>query len=140
MEFENTEYIENTLVYEDYCRLRESVGWTNFPNAEKSLKNSLYTIAAMQDNQIVGMGRLIGDGMYYMMVDIVVHPNYQKQGIGNKIVSMIIEYVNAETPIGGRSSLQLVAEKGKESFYEEKGFKIIPHKFCGSGMRMIIRK
>ena len=78
--------------------------------------------------------------MYYMMVDIVVHPNYQKQGIGNKIVSMIIEYVNAETPIGGRSSLQLVAEKGKESFYEEKGFKIIPHKFCGSGMRMIIRK
>ena len=61
MEFENTEYIENTLVYEDYCRLRESVGWTNFPNAEKSLKNSLYTIAAMQDNKIVGMGRLIGD-------------------------------------------------------------------------------
>ncbi len=49
MEFENTEYIENTLVYEDYCRLRESVGWTIFPNAEKSLKNSLYTIAAIQD-------------------------------------------------------------------------------------------
>ena len=134
------EFIENVLVYEDYCRLRESVGWINSPNAEKSLKNSLYTIAAMQDNQIVGMGRLIGDGMYYMMVDIVVHPNYQKQGIGNKIVSMIIEYVNAETPIGGRSSLQLVAEKGKESFYEKKGFKIIPHEFCGSGMRMVIRK
>jgi len=55
LEFENMEYIENVLAYEDYCRLRESVGWTNFPNAEKSLKNSLYTIAAMQDNQIVGI-------------------------------------------------------------------------------------
>lgn len=140
LEFEDMEYIENVLVYEDYCRLRESVGWINFSNAEKSIKNSLYTIAAMQDNQIVGMGRLIGDGMYYMMVDVVVHPNYQKKGIGNKIVSMIIGYVNEETPIGGRSSIQLVAEKGKESFYEEKGFKIIPHEFCGSGMRMVIRK
>lgn len=70
----------------------------------------------------------------------MVHPNYQKQGIGNKIVSMITEYVNEETPIGGRSSIQLIAEKGKESFYEEKGFRIILHEFCGSGMRMVIRK
>ena len=134
------EYKENVLTYEDYCRLRESVGWLNFPNIQKSLENSLYTIVAVQDNQIVGMGRLIGDGMYYMMVDIVVQPDYQQQGIGNKIVSMLIDYVNEETPIGGRSSIQLIAEKGKESFYEKKGFKIIPHEFCGSGMRMVIHK
>ncbi len=134
------EFVENDLTFEDYCRLRESVGWANFPNAEKSVKSSLYTIAVMQENQIVGMGRLIGDGMYYMMVDVVVHPNYQKKGIGTKIVNMIIEYVNEKTPIGGRSSIQLVAEKGKEHFYERKGFKIIPHEFCGSGMRMVIRK
>ena len=86
------------------------------------------------------MGRLIGDGMYYMIADIVVQPNYQKQGIGNKIVNMIIEYVDKATPIGGRSSIQLIAEKGKETFYEKMGFKIIPHEFCGSGMRKIIRK
>ena len=63
--------------------------------------------------------------MYCMMADIVVHPNYQKRVIGNQIVSKIIEYVNGETPIGGQSSIQLSAEKGKESFYEKKGFKII---------------
>lgn len=134
------EYKENSLDYEGYCRLRKSVGWLNFPNMRKSLENSLYTIAAVQDNQMVGMGRLIGDGMYYMLVDIVVQPDYQQQGIGNKIVSMLIDYVNEATPIGGRSSIQLIAEKGKESFYETKGFKIIPHEFCGSGMRMIIHK
>ncbi len=137
---ENMKYRENVLAYEDYCRLRESVGWLNFPNIQKSLENSLYTITAVQDNQIVGMGRLIGDGMYYMIVDIVVHPDYQQQGIGNKIVSMLIDHVKEETPIGGRSSIQLIAEKGKESFYEKRGFKIIPHEFCGSGMRMIIHK
>lgn len=86
------------------------------------------------------MGRLIGDGMYYMIADIVVQPNYQKQGIGKTIISMIIEYVDMTTPIGGRSSIQLIAEKGKEAFYEKMGFRVIPHEFCGSGMRKVIRK
>ena len=135
-------YKENTLCYEEYCKLRESVGWINFSGTqtEKSLQNSLYTVAAEEDNQVVGMGRLIGDGMYYMIVDIVVQPAYQQMGIGSKILNMIIEYVDSATPGGGRSSIQLIAEKGKETFYESRGFKIIPHEFCGSGMRKVIRK
>lgn len=135
-------YKENALCCDDYCRLRESVGWINFPGTqtEKILKNSLYTVAAEKDNQVVGMGRLIGDGMYYMIVDIVVQPACQQMGIGSKVLRMLIEYVDRETPAGGRSSIQLIAEKGKESFYEARGFKIIPHEFCGSGMRKVIRK
>ena len=133
---------ENVLCYEDYCELRESVGWLllSKEQTQKALINSLYTVIAVKDSQTVGMGRLIGDGMYYTIVDIVVQPNYQKQGIGNKIINMIIEFVDKETPIGGRSSIQLIAEKGKETFYEKLGFKIIPHEFCGSGMRKVIRK
>lgn len=136
------EYKENMLCYEDYCELRESVGWLLFSKeqTQKALINSLYTVIAVKDNQTVGMGRLTGDGMYYAIVDIVVQPNYQKQGIGNRIINMIIEFVDKETPIGGRSSIQLIAEKGKETFYEKLGFKIIPHEFCGSGMRKVIRK
>lgn len=135
-------YMENALCCEDYCRLRESVEWLNFAReqTEKALNNSLYTVTAEKDKQVVGMGRLIGDGMYYTIVDIVVQPACQKMGIGSRIVDMILEYVNKETPVGGRSSVQLVAEKGKEAFYEKRGFKTIPHEFCGSGMRKIIRK
>ena len=136
------DYKENILCYEDYCRLRESVEWLNFSKeqTEKSLNNSLYTVVAVKDNQTVGMGRLIGDGLYYVIVDVVVHPACQKMGIGSKIVDMMIEYVDRETPIGGRSSIQLLAEKGKETFYQKRGFKILPHDFCGSGMRKVIRK
>lgn len=136
------EYKENVLCYEDYCALRESVDWLLFSKeqTQKALSNTLYTVIAVEDNQTVGMGRLIGDGMYYMIVDIVVKPNYQKQGIGNKIVNMLVEYVDRATPVGGRSSIQLIAEKGKETFYEKIGFKIIPHEFCGSGMRKVIRR
>lgn len=138
----SVKYMENALCCEDYCRLRESVEWLNFAReqTEKALNNSLYTVAAEKDKQVVGMGRLIGDGMYYTIVDIVVQPACQSMGIGSKIVDMLLEYVNKETPVGGRSSVQLVAEKGKEAFYEKRGFKTIPHEFCGSGMRKIIRK
>ena len=136
------EYQENVLCYEDYCRLRKSVGWTNFSKeqTQAALSNSLYTVAVFENSQAVGMGRLIGDGMYLVIADIVVNPVYQGKGIGSKIVSMLIEYTTKELPDGGRTSIQLISEKGKEPFYEKLGFKRIPNDFCGSGMKMVIRK
>lgn len=78
--------------------------------------------------------------MYYLIVDIVVQPEFQGNGIGNKIIDILLQYVDDNTPISGRSSVQLIAEPGKEAFYMKKGFKLIPHESCGSGMRKIIRK
>lgn len=136
------EYQENVLCYEDYYRLRESVGWSNFSKeqAQAALNNSLYTIAVFENNQAIGMGRLIGDGIYLIIADIVVSPAYQKKGIGSKIVNILIEHAVKELPRGGRTSIQLISEKGKEPFYEKLGFKRIPNDFCGSGMRKVIRK
>lgn len=136
------EYKEDVLCFEDYYKLRKSVGWSLLPKEQmqKALNNSLYTISAVDGTQTVGMGRLIGDGMYYMIVDIVVCPACQNKGIGTEIINMLIGYAKNETPIGGRSSIQLIAEKGKEGFYEKMGFKLIPHDYCGSGMRKIIHK
>lgn len=135
-------YKENALCYDDYCRLRESVGWLNFSReqTEKALRNCLYSIVAEDDGKVVGMGRMTGDGLYYLIFDIVVQPDHQNMGIGSAIIDMLIDYVDRETPAGGRSSIQLSAEKGKESFYQKRGFKLIPHEFCGSGMRKIIHK
>lgn len=137
------DFQKNTLKYEDYCSLRESVDWNNFNEEQmrRGLLNSLLTISVTIDDSTVGMGRLIGDGgMYYTIVDVVVRPEYQGQGIGSRIMDLILEHVESQTPQGGRSSVQLVAEKGKEEFYIKKGFKLIPHEYCGSGMRKIIRK
>lgn len=136
------EYRENALCYEDYCRLREIVDWQNFSKeqTQNALHNNLYTVVAVDGSRTVGMGRLIGDGMYFTIVDIVVQPDHQGQGTGGKIMQMILAYIDRLTPAGGRSSVQLIAVKGKEAFYEKMGFKIIPHEFCGSGMRKIIHK
>ncbi len=136
------EYRENVLNYEEYCALRKSVNWQLFSEnqMQQALDNSLYIVSAVENEQTVGMGRLIGDGMYYMIADIVVASTFQKYGIGTNITNMLLKYVEEKTPVGGRSSVQLIAEKGKEPFYEKLGFKRIPHDFCGSAMRKVVYK
>lgn len=135
-------YHENKLTYEEYISLRSSVGWNNFfeEQTKKSIGNSLYMITVEDNGLTIGMGRLIGDGMYYLIVDVVVRPEYQNKGIGSQIIDLLLSYVEKETPTDGRSSVQLIAEKGKEGFYLKKGFKLIPHEHCGTGMRKVIRK
>lgn len=139
---ETIDYIENSLSYEIYYNLRESVGWKNFSKqqAQDALQHTYYSVMAMQEKEAVGMARLIGDGMYFMIADVIVNPEYQGMGIGSEMIKRLIEYVEKNTPAGGRVSVQLIAEPGKEAFYERFGFKKIPHEFCGSGMRRVIYK
>jgi len=120
--------------------LRSSAGWNNFAKEQvsKSINNSIYSVTVVENGETIAMGRLLGDGIYFMIVDIVVNPEFQGRGIGSKIVDMLLKYVDDMTPIGGRLSIQLIAEPGKEEFYIKRGFKLIPHEYCGSGMRKVI--
>ena len=138
----DVEYIENNLDYDTYYSLRKSVGWKNFSEKQtrQAIKNTMHSIVVKEQTQAVAMARLVGDGLYYMIVDVVVTPEYQRQGIGSKLLELLLNYVENNLPEGGRVSIQLVAEKGKEEFYEHFGFKRIPHEFCGSGMRKVIYK
>ncbi|MGB2991695.1 MAG: GNAT family N-acetyltransferase, partial [Paenisporosarcina sp.] len=95
--------IENNIpALEEYKYLCESVGWTNYMNfevVETSLKNSIHCITVKDNEQIVGMGRIVGDGaIYFYIQDIVVHPDYQKNGIGNEIMNILVEYLKINAP------------------------------------------
>jgi len=136
------EYKENVLTYDIYTDLRQSVGWINFsPDQTRlALTHSLLDITVWDNTRPIAMGRIIGDGLYDTIVDVIVHPQYQGQGIGRTIMEKLLLYGDINTPDGGRTSIQLIAEKGKEAFYQKLGFKLIPHEYCGSGMRKIIYK
>lgn len=58
-------YKENSLQYEDYFNLRQSVGWNNLSKEQtiRALKNSLYDIIAFDNGHVIGMGRMLGDLM-----------------------------------------------------------------------------
>ena len=135
-------YEKNMLTSEIYCELRKNVKWFERPktDVEKIIDNSIYTITVFDEDLPVGMGRLIGDGVYFVIVDVVVKPDYQKKGIGRNIVNMITDYVRCECKAGSSYTVQLIAEQGKEGFYEKLGFKNIPNEFCGSGMLKVIHK
>lgn len=101
------------------------MGWTNYMNfevVETSLRYSIYCITVKDNKQIVGMGRIVGDGaIYFYIQDIMVHPDYQKNGIGNVIMNNLVEYLNINAP--DKAFVGLFASQGTEPFYEKYNFK-----------------
>ncbi len=127
---------ENTLTPEEFIRLRVAAGFLEVPyaQAEKALENGLFTVSAYYEEQLVGMGRLIGDGsMYWYIQDVAVLPEYQRKGIGTAIVERLVDYAQ-DSLTAPWASVGLTARKGKELFYEKLGFTTLPSDACGAGM------
>ena len=138
MEESHVKLMDNNLKAEDFIRLRTTTGFLETPleQAEKALKNGLFTVTAMCDDKVIGMGRLVGDGaMYWYLQEIIVLPEYQEKGIGSRIVNRLIEHIEKSGLPGSKVTVGLVAAKGKEPFYKKLGFSNIPDSNCGSGMK-----
>jgi len=117
------------------------MNWVEDPKAqwEKSLLNTIYSIVAMKDNEIVAMGRLLGDAaIYWYINDVFVLTEYQGCGIGREIVSRLLQYIKENSLSGTEVSVCLMCAKGKEAFYEKLGFRTRPHEYEGAGMEMEI--
>lgn len=135
------ELLYNKLTSKDYNGLRKTVNWDVLKpkRVEKILDKSFCTIVVKKDCQAIGMGRLVGDGLIFFVMDVVVNPVYQRQGVGTKILNSLIDYVRKETPFNDFSIIQLISEKGKENFYMNLGFTIVPNDETGSGMQIFIK-
>ena len=134
--------IENDLDYETYIALRKAVGWKNFcrEQVEQAITQSYYSVVIRENGESIAMGRIIGDGLYFTIVDVVVRPDYRGMGLVTLIIKKLIEHIEQGVPAGGRVSIQLISEMGKEDFYVKQGFKLIPHENCGPALRKIICK
>ena len=134
--------IENDLDYETYIALRKAVGWKNFcrDQVEQAITQSYYSVVIRENGDSIAMGRIIGDGLFFTIVDVVVRPDYRGKGLGTLIIQKLMEHIEQRVPAGGRVSIQLISEKGKEDFYVKQGFKLIPHENCGPALRKIICK
>ncbi|SEM46304.1 Acetyltransferase (GNAT) domain-containing protein [Terribacillus saccharophilus] len=122
----NYEVLLNTFPTSDeYVYLCSSVGWENFMNfevAETSIRNSVFSVIVKENHNIIGMGRVVGDGaVYFYIQDIVVHPEHQGKGIGENIMSALMTYLQENAP--DKAFIGLFASKGKEAFYERYDFK-----------------
>ena len=86
------------------------------------------------------MARAIGDGLYYLIVDVVVNQEFQGKGLGKILIEEIVKEVYNKTKEGQKASINLISMQGKEEFYEKCGFRKIPFDFTGYGMIRRIEK
>ena len=112
-----------------------SVGWGHRDNnkIDYSRKHTTFAISIYDDSLIVGMARVVGDGTYYTVYDVVTRKEYQNRGIGTMLMQEVVAYY--ESIKDDDTYLYLGASKGREHFYERFGFKARPYKDIGAGMK-----
>ena len=82
--------MEYSINEDEFLEMVESVGWKTYSKEQvtKALNNTMYMVKISLNEEIVGIGRVVGDySIVCMLTDICVKPKYQGNGIGLKIVN-----------------------------------------------------
>lgn len=104
----------------DIIALYEANGWSSAQKPDalyNALMNSDTLLSAWDSNTLVGIGNAITDG--YLVVyypHLLVHPRYQGQGIGQRIMEVFSE------KYAGFHQQVLIADGRAIDFYRQCGF------------------
>jgi GNAT superfamily N-acetyltransferase len=109
----------------DYLLLRERAGLS--PRREDQVQAALegswaavHVLYEVED-ETVGMGRLLGDGGWYFHVaDMAVLPGHQRRGLGDAILTALLERIRREAPAG--AYVNLIADPPGRRLYARHGF------------------
>lgn len=122
---------------DEFIELRRIAGLSvnTVEAARKGLAGTCYSVCVRDAEALVGMGRVIGDGgCFYQVVDIAVHPDYQRRGIGFQIMTHLMEQLRGEAPESAYVSL--IADGGANNLYEKFGFKSTAPASIGMALRL----
>lgn len=88
----------------------------------RALKASSDIVVAMQGAQLVGFGRMVSDSVYYGTIwDVAVTPALQGQGVGKKIMEVLLRQAKKrKLYMGG-----LFTATHNRQFYERLGLKFL---------------
>lgn len=108
---------------EEILNLYKSVGWSAYTKQPEILRNgflnSLLILAAYDNNKLIGIIRVVGDGYTIIFIqDILVLPEYQRKGIGTALLQ---EVLNQFKDI---RQIELVTDNTPKTiaFYKSMGF------------------
>ncbi|HDR4909093.1 TPA: GNAT family N-acetyltransferase [Bacillus cereus] len=113
---------EHPTDFNGLLSLYESLGWNSLKltvnELERMCKQSWYAIYVFDDKRLVGMGRVISDGVITGIIcGVGVLPKYQSIGIGREIVERLIQHCEQNKVIP-----QLMCVEKLQSYYESIGF------------------
>ncbi|MBF0297914.1 MAG: GNAT family N-acetyltransferase [Oligoflexia bacterium] len=87
---------------------------------DEVIKNSFCFVAAFSQKKLIGMGRVISDGLSDAYIqDIIVTKSFRGKGIGKSIVKKIVDHLKEKKV----AWIALIAQPGTSSFYTDLGFK-----------------
>ncbi|WP_248926716.1 GNAT family N-acetyltransferase [Paenibacillus hamazuiensis] len=111
---------------EEYFVLRTAAGLEvkDESVAEKALSRSIFSVIVRNDDsKPVGMGRIIGDGgCFFQLVDIVVNPDCQAEGLEDVILKELTDYLDRNAPKG--AEVILMADVPAVQRYKKYGFEL----------------
>lgn len=90
--------------------------------AAKGLPNSLFAVQVLLGDEVVGMGRIIGDGgCFFQVVDIAVLPAHQGKDLGKLIMREVRQFIDSDVPESAYVSL--IADGQAQDLYAQFGFR-----------------
>ncbi|WP_047374469.1 GNAT family N-acetyltransferase [Exiguobacterium sp. ZOR0005] len=100
----------------------EELGWNSLglsaEELEKMCRQSWHALYAFDDHRLVGMGRVISDGVITGIIcGVCVSPSHQGKGIGKDIMVQLIQHCDRHRVIP-----QLMCVEELEPYYEKLGF------------------
>jgi GNAT superfamily N-acetyltransferase len=118
---------------ETFCYLRHLAGLSPRPleAVRRALPASCYAIHILHQEEVVGMGRIVGDGVLnFEIVDIAVAPAHQGKGIGRLIMEDLMSWLSIHAVRG--SYVSLIADVPE--LYSKFGFKSVGPKSEGMAL------
>ena len=81
---------------EQIHQLYTEVGWTAYTDImsvlEQGYKNSLLVLAAYENDELLGIIRVVGDGFTILFIqDILVFPKAQRKGVGTALLKAVLD-------------------------------------------------
>ena len=106
----------------DYCRLRSNAGLSPRSEiaAQAGLPNSVVAVIVKHKEHVVGMGRVVGDGLFYQVVDIALEPAHQGRGLGKDMVARLMQELQRIAP--SEAYVSLIADGKANRLYRQYGF------------------
>lgn len=114
---------EHILDSQTVIQLRASVGWSSLsePTLTKALSHSIFFASIWHQGQAVAMARIVGDGhQYFYLQDMIVHPDYQKLGLSQRITEHLVNKVKSIAEPG--AFFGLMAAENAAGVYQKQGF------------------
>ncbi|HMB64972.1 MAG TPA: GNAT family N-acetyltransferase, partial [Eudoraea sp.] len=102
---ESTEFklSEKGIKASEYQMLRNTTDWPafNIQAVEGALEKDLFSVCVTHKGQVVGMGRIIGDGvLYFYIQDVIVLPAYRGKGVGDLIMRSLEGFIHRNGRVG----------------------------------------